>query len=42
MGHPQSEHEGGGGEEEDIFGLLQDEGKHCLPYKFEIYCVGFE
>ena len=39
--HPQSERMGGGGEEEDGFEQLQEEGRHPLPTQMEIYCVGF-
>ena len=39
--HPQSECVGGGGEEEDGPGQLQEEGRHPVPSQMEIYCVGF-
>ena len=32
---------GGGGEEEDCSGQLQEEGRHPLASQMEIYCVGF-
>ena len=33
---------GGGGEEEDCSGQLQEEGRHPLASQMEIYLVGFK